>query len=98
MVKTLLKDPGLHRTLIGDGVATAVAGLLGSVPNTTYGENTSLLAITKNYDPKLLRRTAINSNSIIIHRNIWCNITISSSLCNRWYITSTLLHDSLDRC
>ena len=57
--KNFIKDPGLHRTLIGDGVATAVAGLLGSVPNTTYGENTSLLAITKNYDPKLLRRTAI---------------------------------------
>jgi uracil permease len=57
--KNFVKDPGLHRTLIGDGVATAVAGLLGSVPNTTYGENTSLLAITKNYDPKLLRRTAI---------------------------------------
>lgn len=57
--KDFVKDPGLHRSLIGDGVATLVAGLFGSVPNTTYGENTSLLAITKNYDPKLLRRTAI---------------------------------------
>ncbi len=57
--KNFVKNPGLHRTLIGDGIATSVAGLLGSVPNTTYGENTSLLAITKNYDPKLLRRTAI---------------------------------------
>ena len=57
--KDFVKDPGLHRTLLGDGLATLVAGLLGSVPNTTYGENTSLLAITKNYNPKLLRRTAI---------------------------------------
>ena len=57
--KNFIKEPGLHRTLLGDGLATAIAGLLGSVPNTTYGENTSLLAITKNYDPKLLRRTSI---------------------------------------
>ena len=57
--KNFVKEPGLHRTLLGDGLATAMAGLLGSVPNTTYGENTSLLAITKNYDPKLLRRTSI---------------------------------------
>ena len=57
--KDFVKEPGLHRTILGDGLATLVAGLLGSVPNTTYGENTSLLAITKNYNPKLLRRTAI---------------------------------------
>ena len=57
--KDFVKNPGLHRTMLGDGLATLVAGLLGSVPNTTYGENTSLLAITKNYNPKLLRRTAI---------------------------------------
>jgi uracil permease len=57
--KNFIKEPGLHRTLLGDGLATSIAGLLGSVPNTTYGENTSLLAITKNYDPKLLRRTSI---------------------------------------
>ena len=57
--KDYVKNPGLHRTILGDGLATLVAGLLGSVPNTTYGENTSLLAITKNYNPKLLRRTAM---------------------------------------
>ena len=57
--KDFVKDPGLHRTLLGDGLATMVAGFMGSCVNTTYGENTSLLAITKNYNPKLLRRTAM---------------------------------------
>lgn len=45
-------DPGLHRTVLGDGVATMVAGLLGAPANTTYGENTAVLAITKNYNPR----------------------------------------------
>ncbi len=57
--KDFVKDPGIGKTMMGDGLATLVAGLFGSVPNTTYGENTSVLAITKNYDPKILRRTAI---------------------------------------
>ena len=57
--KNFVKEPGLHRTMLGDGLATLVAGLLGSVPNTSYGENTSVLAITKNYNPKILKRTAI---------------------------------------
>ena len=57
--ENFVKDPGLNRTMLGDGLATLVAGLLGSVPNTSYGENTSVLAITKNYNPKILKRTAI---------------------------------------
>jgi len=52
------KDPGLHRTLIGDGVATMLAGFLGGPANTTYGENTGVLAATKNYDPRSLRIAA----------------------------------------
>ena len=59
--KDFVKEVGIEKTMLGDGLATLVAGLLGSVPNTTYGENTSVLAITKNYDPKILRRTAIIS-------------------------------------
>lgn len=54
-----LKDPGLNRTLLGDGLATMVAGFLGGPANTTYGENTGILAITKNYDPSILRITAV---------------------------------------
>ena len=45
--KKLVKDPGLHRSLAGDGVATAVSGLLGGPPNTTYGENIGVMAITR---------------------------------------------------
>lgn len=53
-----LKDPGLHRTLMGDGFATIFAGFIGGPSNTTYSENTGVLATTKNYNPKLLRLTA----------------------------------------
>lgn len=57
--KDFLKDPGLHRTLLGDGLATMFAGLIGGPSNTTYSENTGVLATTKNYDPRLLRLTAV---------------------------------------
>ncbi|NLJ57589.1 MAG: uracil-xanthine permease [Tissierellia bacterium] len=54
-----IKDPGLNRTLLGDGLATLFAGLIGGPANTTYGENTGVLAITKNYDPSILRLAAV---------------------------------------
>lgn len=57
--KDFLKDPGLHRTLMGDGIATLFAGLIGGPSNTTYSENTGVLATTKNYNPRLLRLTAV---------------------------------------
>lgn len=57
--KNFIKDPGLHRTLLGDGIATMAAGFVGGPANTTYGENSAVLAITKNYDPSLLRLAAI---------------------------------------
>lgn len=57
--KDFLKDPGLHRTLMGDGVATLFAGFTGGPANTTYAENTGVLATTKNYNPRLLRITAV---------------------------------------
>lgn len=57
--KDFLKDPGVHRTLLGDGVATAFAGLIGGPTNTTYSENTGVLAVTKNYDPSIIRLAAI---------------------------------------
>ena len=57
--KDFFKDPGVHRTLMGDGIATMAAGLIGAPCNTTYGENTAVLAITKNYNPNLLALAAV---------------------------------------
>ncbi len=54
-----IKDPGLHRTLIGDGVATSLASLVGAPANTTYGENTGVLALSRVYDPRVIRLAAI---------------------------------------
>jgi len=56
--KDFFKNPGIHRTLLGDGLATIAAGLLGGPANTTYGENTGVLAVTKVYDPAILRIAA----------------------------------------
>ncbi|MBQ0018324.1 MAG: uracil-xanthine permease [Clostridiales bacterium] len=56
--KNFIEDPGLHRTLIGDGVGTAVAALFGAPANTTYGENTGVLALTKVYDPFVIKLAA----------------------------------------
>ncbi|MBR3292301.1 MAG: uracil-xanthine permease, partial [Bacteroidales bacterium] len=57
--KDFINDPGLHRTLIGDGVGTAIAALFGAPANTTYGENTGVLALTKVYDPLVIELAAI---------------------------------------
>ena len=56
--KDFLTQPGLHRTLTGDGVATAVASMFGAPANTTYGENTGVLNLTKVFDPKVIRIAA----------------------------------------
>ena len=55
----LITDPGLHRTLIGDGLATSLSALFGGPANTTYGENTGVLELSKVYDPKVIRIAAI---------------------------------------
>lgn len=57
--KDYLKSPGLHRTLLGDGLATSLAGLLGGPPNTTYSEVTGAVALTKATDPGLMRIAAV---------------------------------------
>ena len=54
-----LTDPGLHRTLIGDGLATSLAGLIGGPANTTYGENTGVLELSRVHDPRVIRLAAI---------------------------------------
>ena len=57
--KNFMVDPGFHRTLLGDGLATTMAGLLGGPANTTYGENTGVLALSKIYDPLVIRIAAV---------------------------------------
>ena len=54
-----IEDPGLHRTLIGDGIATSMAGLFGGPANTTYGENTGVLVLSRVHDPKVVRLAAV---------------------------------------
>ena len=57
--ENFLEEPGLHRTLIGDGIATSLAGLFGGPANTTYGENTGVLVLSRVHDPKVIRLAAV---------------------------------------
>lgn len=57
--RNYIVDPGLHRTLLGDGLATTMSALFGGPANTTYGENTGVLALSKVYDPKVIRIAAV---------------------------------------
>ncbi len=57
--KNYIEKPGLHRTLMGDGLATTLSALFGGPANTTYGENTGVLALSKVYDPKVIRIAAV---------------------------------------
>ena len=57
--ENFIEDPGLHRTLIGDGIATSLAGMFGGPANTTYGENTGVLELSRVFDPKVVRLAAI---------------------------------------
>ena len=57
--KNYMEDPGFHRTLLGDGLATTLAALFGAPANTTYGENTGVLALSRVYDPRVIRIAAL---------------------------------------
>ena len=57
--KNYMADPGFHRTLLGDGLATTLASLFGAPANTTYGENTGVLALSRVYDPRVIRIAAV---------------------------------------
>ena len=56
--QNFMQDPGFHRTLLGDGLATTLASLFGAPANTTYGENTGVLALSRVYDPRVIRIAA----------------------------------------
>ncbi len=57
--RNYIENPGLHRTLLGDGLATTLAALFGAPANTTYGENTGVLALSRIYDPRVIRIAAV---------------------------------------
>ena len=57
--ENFLADPGLHRTLIGDGLATSFSALVGGPANTTYGENTGVLELSRVHDPRVIRIAAV---------------------------------------
>ena len=64
--KNYVADPGLHRTLLGDGLATTLAALFGAPANTTYGENTGVLALSKVYDPRVIRIAACFAIALLL--------------------------------
>ena len=57
--ENFIEEPGLHRTLIGDGIATSLSAIFGGPANTTYGENTGVLVLSKVYDPRVIRLAAV---------------------------------------
>lgn len=71
-----IENPGLHRTLIGDGLATSLSGLFGGPANTTYGENTGVLVLSKVYDPRVIRLAAIYA--VILSFSPWFAAIVNS--------------------
>ncbi len=65
-----VKDPGVHRTLLGDGLATSIAGIFGGPPNTTYSENTGVLALTRVWTPVVMQIAAVLAVSIAFIQKI----------------------------
>ena len=63
--KDLVEDPGLHRSILGNGISTLLSSFFGSTPNTTYGENIGVLAITKVYSTWVWRRGSIGYTIIV---------------------------------
>ena len=74
--ENFMDDPGLHRTLIGDGIATAISGLFGGPANTTYGENTGVLVLSKVHDPRVIRLAAIYA--VVLSFSPWFASVINS--------------------
>ena len=71
-----IEDPGLHRTLVGDGLATAISGMFGGPANTTYGENTGVLVLSKVHDPRVIRLAAVYA--IVLSFSPWFAAVINS--------------------
>ena len=91
--KNFFEDPGLHRTLIGDGVATMFAGFVGGPANTTYGENTGVLAVTKNYNPQVIRIAAVYAIVLSFNWALQCFLADNTGARYRRHEHCTLRYD-----
>ena len=74
--ENFVENPGLHRTLIGDGIATSLSAMFGGPANTTYGENTGVLVLSKVYDPRVVRLAAIYA--VILSFSPWFAAIVNS--------------------
>ena len=95
--KDFLKDPGLHRTLLGDGLATLLAGLIGGPPNTTYSENTGVLAVTRVYDPFIIRIGALFAICLGLIPKLAAILQTVPGSSARWPRDHPLRHDRIGR-
>ena len=77
-----MKEPGLHRTLLGDGIATSVSAFLGGPANTTYGENTGVIGMTRIASVSVIRNAAFIA--------IYCFDFNNSKRCTWWYVYPSL--------
>ena len=94
--KNYIKDPGLHRTLLGDGLATMLASLFGAPANTTYGENTGVLSLTKVYDPAVIRIAAVFA-ILLLTEDRGSHFLYADSNTGRCF-PGTLWYDLCSRC
>ena len=95
--RDLLRDPGLHRSLISDGISTMLSGLCGSVPTTTYGENIGVMAVTKVYSVWVIGGAAVFSILSVVLRTGERTDQYYTGTCNGRYKLPSLRNDSCIR-
>ena len=91
--RNFIEDPGLQRTLLGDGLATAFAGFLGGPANTTYGENTGVLELSKVYDPTVIRLAAVYAIILSFISEVLRHHLYHARLHHRRRVLHALRHD-----
>ena len=79
--RNYIADPGLHRTLLGDGLATILASLFGAPANTTYGENTGVLALTRVFDPRVIRSCRLLRHRAFVLPQVCCRDRRHAGVC-----------------
>lgn len=93
-----IKEPGLHRTLLGDGLATIIASLFGAPANTTYGENTGVLSLTKVFDPQSYPYCSRLRCTVLLLSEGSSIDRLYAYRYLRWCIPGTVRYDLCSRC